>query len=156
VEALLDGALFEQGKVLSRATALVVCVLGGPDLTIPDVETVMAVIRKAAKPGCHLDMGTVVDDEWGGRLMVSVLASEQSSESASAGRARSSDASEVPAGGRDAAQGVGRKKRAKPDHPSLRFEDPGKGRFKDAEPTILDGEDMDIPTFIRRGIPIER
>jgi cell division protein FtsZ len=29
-----------------------------------------------------------------------------------------------------------------------------KGRFAKSEPTILDGEDLDVPTYIRRGVPL--
>jgi hypothetical protein len=29
-----------------------------------------------------------------------------------------------------------------------------RGRFKDVEPTILDGQNVDIPTFIRRNMAI--
>ena len=36
------------------------------------------------------------------------------------------------------------------------FDTFGRGRFKDVEPTMIDGEDLDIPTFVRRGIPIEK
>ena len=31
----------------------------------------------------------------------------------------------------------------------------GRGRFKNAEPTIWNGEDLDIPTFIRRSINLD-
>jgi hypothetical protein len=31
----------------------------------------------------------------------------------------------------------------------------GRGRFKNAEPTIWNGEDLDIPTFIRRNINLD-
>jgi len=39
---------------------------------------------------------------------------------------------------------------------SLKLEVEGKGRFKDVEPTVQDGQDLDIPTFIRRKIAIRR
>jgi cell division protein FtsZ len=29
-----------------------------------------------------------------------------------------------------------------------------KGRFDKSEPTIYKGEDLDIPTYIRRGVPL--
>ncbi|MCX7670192.1 MAG: hypothetical protein N2439_08985, partial [Anaerolineae bacterium] len=38
----------------------------------------------------------------------------------------------------------------------LAIEPPGKGRFKDTAPTILDGEDLDVPTFIRRGLKLSQ
>ena len=32
----------------------------------------------------------------------------------------------------------------------------GKGRFKNVEPTVVDGQDLDVPTFIRLGVKIDR
>jgi cell division protein FtsZ len=29
-----------------------------------------------------------------------------------------------------------------------------KGRFEKIEPTIYEGEDLDVPTYIRRGVPL--
>jgi hypothetical protein len=31
-----------------------------------------------------------------------------------------------------------------------------KGRFEKSEPTIYHGEDLDVPTYIRRGVPLNR
>ena len=31
----------------------------------------------------------------------------------------------------------------------------GRGRFNNAEPTIWNGEDLDIPTFLRRNISLD-
>ena len=31
----------------------------------------------------------------------------------------------------------------------------GRGRFNNAEPTIWNSEDLDIPTFLRRGISLD-
>jgi len=31
----------------------------------------------------------------------------------------------------------------------------GRGRFKNAEPTIWNGEDLDIPTFIRKNLNLD-
>jgi hypothetical protein len=32
----------------------------------------------------------------------------------------------------------------------------GRGRFKNMDPTVVDGEDLDIPTFVRLGVNIEK
>ena len=29
-----------------------------------------------------------------------------------------------------------------------------KGRFEKSEPTLHQGEDLDVPTYIRRGVPL--
>jgi hypothetical protein len=36
----------------------------------------------------------------------------------------------------------------------LTFDLADKGRFKNVEPTYYEGEDLDTPTFVRRGIKL--
>ncbi len=37
----------------------------------------------------------------------------------------------------------------------MRFEPVNRGRFEKTDPTIVDGEDLDVPTFMRQGVSIE-
>ncbi len=37
----------------------------------------------------------------------------------------------------------------------MRFEPVNRGRFEKTDPTIVDGEDLDVPTFMRQGVPLE-
>jgi cell division protein FtsZ len=53
-----------------------------------------------------------------------------------------------------AAGGKPRKNAAKLKQPDLPLEIVAKGRFDKSEPTIYKGEDLDIPTYIRRGVPL--
>ena len=115
----------------------------------------MAAISKTAKPNCHIDVGTVIDEEWGGRLMVALLAAESWGAPAAADRPGSRERGGTPADAATEAPGA-KKKAPRQLQTNLRFDTGSKGKFKDVEPTILDGEDLDIPTFIRRGIQIER
>jgi len=41
-----------------------------------------------------------------------------------------------------------------PQQEVLRFEPVTRGRFEKSEPTIIDGQDLDVPTFLRRNIRI--
>ena len=52
--------------------------------------------------------------------------------------------------------GVGRGKKAPPKmrQTQLPLEIISKGRFDKSEPTIHKGEDLDVPTYIRRGIAL--
>jgi cell division protein FtsZ len=34
----------------------------------------------------------------------------------------------------------------------MQFEPVTRGRFEKSEPTIVDGQDLDVPTFLRRNI----
>jgi cell division protein FtsZ len=47
-----------------------------------------------------------------------------------------------------------RKAGQKPRQGQLPLEIVSKGRFEKSEPTIRDGEDLDIPTYIRRGVAL--
>jgi cell division protein FtsZ len=37
----------------------------------------------------------------------------------------------------------------------LQFEPISRGRFEKSEPTIIDGQDLDIPTFLRKKLKIK-
>jgi cell division protein FtsZ len=37
----------------------------------------------------------------------------------------------------------------------MRFEPVNRGRFEKTDPTIVDGEDLDVPTFMRQGVSLE-
>jgi cell division protein FtsZ len=39
---------------------------------------------------------------------------------------------------------------------TLQFEPVSRGRFEKSEPTIIDGQDLDVPTFLRKGVPKNR
>jgi cell division protein FtsZ len=45
---------------------------------------------------------------------------------------------------------------AKPKQETLPLEGISRGRFDKGEATIYDGEDLDVPTFLRRGINLKR
>ena len=79
-------------------------------------------------------MGAVTDDEMDGDIVVTIVASERRQGTKGTGKSR----------GR---QGRSRKKDRKNEvtvtQTDLNLVTTGRGRFKDAEPTIFDGEDLD-------------
>jgi cell division protein FtsZ len=44
----------------------------------------------------------------------------------------------------------------KPKQETLPLEGVSRGRFDKSEPTLYNGEDLDVPTFLRRGVSIKR
>jgi cell division protein FtsZ len=48
------------------------------------------------------------------------------------------------------------KSSAKPKQETLPLEGVSRGRFDKSEPTLYNGEDLDVPTFIRRGVSVKR
>jgi len=93
-------------------------------------------------------MGTVVDDAWQNRLGVVALASEEDPVAA--------EAPVRPAQPKAPAKRSPAKGQPRLEQTKLGFDTGGRGRFYGVEPTILNGQDLDIPTFRRRGISIER
>ena len=48
------------------------------------------------------------------------------------------------------------KSSAKPKQETLPLEGVSRGRFDKSEPTLYNGEDLDVATFIRRGVSVKR
>jgi cell division protein FtsZ len=45
-----------------------------------------------------------------------------------------------------------KKDRPQPKQETLPLDNITRGRFDKSEPTLYDGQDLDVPTFLRRGI----
>ena len=128
-------------ELLAAATApvkAILCgILAGDDLRLSEVGQIADGVRGAFGDRLAFDLGTVNDEAtFSGRLSVVVMLFETNAKNA-ADAPRRSAASKRKA---KAALGVG---------PT------GRGRFNNSEPTIWNGEDLDIPTFVRRNITLE-
>ncbi len=163
VRALMENPLLDNGQLLHEAEAVLVNISGGPDLTLVEIESIMRPIRETVRKDAHLSMGTVVDEAWRDRVTVTVLAAETWRPDSS-GQMQLQLNPHLEERGVSAApemdSGPARKRRNAKESQggqgalSLDNVRGGRGRFKDVEPTIVEGENADIPTFIRRGIPI--
>jgi cell division protein FtsZ len=137
---MLSNPLLEKGKVVEGAGSLLLSIVGGPDLTLKEVGEITDTVTAKAGKDCHVFIGTVVDENWENKVTLTAVVSDEWRQEG---------------GGEEAAEGqAGAGRRSRPRQTKLKLESYGKGRFKDVEPTILDGEDLDIPTFVRRGIPL--
>ena len=114
-------------------------ILAGNDLLLCEVGKIADSIRSSFG-GLSFDLATVNDEEaFSGRLSVVVMLFE------SAGKTEEIQKSgSVMTGGR----------RRRPRGP-LGGVTTGRGRFNSAEPTIWNGEDLDVPTFIRKNLSLD-
>ncbi|MGQ9661763.1 MAG: hypothetical protein ACUVWX_05400 [Kiritimatiellia bacterium] len=150
VQTLVESPLLEKGRLVTDAQALLVCIRGGPDLTVKEVGNMMKEIKVKASRAKQISMGTILEEEYRNRIMLTVV----SAESWNIGEiALDKEVSSVESN----------RKAVQPRAPvsaqiqqTLCLETKLRGRFEPDEPTVINGEDLDIPTFIRRGIPIER
>jgi cell division protein FtsZ len=101
-------------------------------------------------------MGAAVDAALKDRLCVTLIAAKQSSLTVSepvrtttrGGFSTTTTSQREPVMPRGRAQ----RKHTKPVQTQLPLSIVSKGRFDKSEPTIHGGEDLDVPTFLRRGV----
>ena len=180
VEKLINHPLLDEGRVLAESDAVLVSMLGGRDLTMAEVGRVMEQINRHCERA-QIIMGAAVDDAMKTQLSVTVIAAKQAGpppmvEPPAAAAADSDETAAVRGSGRMAARcapsgpaltpeqreqvlarhgnGRGRKAAARMRQAQLPLAIISKGRFDKSEPTIHTGEDLDIPTYIRRGVAL--
>ena len=113
-------------------------ILAGNDLLLSEVGAVADGVRNSFG-GLAFNLATVNDEAtFAGRLSVVVMLFES---------AAKADDPEKPGGVMST--------RHRRNRSALATGPNGRGRFKNAEPTIWNGEDLDIPTFIRRNVTLD-
>ena len=139
VDALTRAPLLATGSGPVRA---ILCgVLAGDDLRLKEIGDISDGVRAAfGSRAASFELATVNDEEtFSGRLSVVLLLFEAN---------QSDENKETPGG-------VMSPKRRRRTGGGLGVGPQGRGRFNNAEPTIWNGEDLDIPTFLRRNISID-
>lgn len=143
---LMDSPLLERGRLLSEAQGLVVNITGGPDLTLADLEGIMGQLSSMARPNAHITMGAIIDPARRERITITLLAAETWNE----------DRFGPGPSGADAAARNGKSKSAQDTQAELKLETglKDRGAFNKTDATMVNGEDLDIPTYIRRGVKL--
>jgi cell division protein FtsZ len=142
-----------------------------------EVNRVMQQINRHCE-NAHIIMGAAVEEGFAGRLAVTVVASKrppagreeegsnapeierQLIDAESTPRPPSRFVAPAPSATSEAAEKLmqngarGRKKLSKMRQGQLPLEIISKGRFEKSEPTIYQGQDLDMPTYLRRGMPL--
>jgi cell division protein FtsZ len=167
VKAALDHPLLDGGELLAKSDAILVSVLGGPDLTLADVQHAVEPVSRAASRA-HVIMGAAMDEAHTGRLTLTILAAgnlvprrvaQAASPRQITGRnspLRLGSNLPAPTALPDPETKSNGKKPAAPKQESLPLDAMSKGRFEKGESTIYDGENLDVPTFLRRGVSLKR
>lgn len=177
VEKLLAHPLLDEGRALNESDAVLVSLMAGVDLTMAEVNRVMEQITRQCERA-QVIMGAAVDEAWQSRLSVTVIAAKHSqvptlpADTAGyrpgriAGRATPTPTpAPAPAPNplllqqreqliKQHAAAVHRKNGPKLKQELLPLVTSSKGRFDKSEPTIHKGEDLDVPTYFRRGMPL--
>ena len=148
---LLHDSVYPIGEDLSSSDVVLVNILGGSDLTLRDIEQVMTGIRSRSDEEPELFFGATLEESMHGRMVLTVL-SGSSQSSFHVGEAEFEKDSGCVAGDSEDKRSKSMPRQVRQADLNLDFNE--KGRFKDVEPTLYEGADLDIPTFIRRGIKL--
>jgi cell division protein FtsZ len=178
VEKLLKHPLLDGGQALSEAAAVLVSLVGGPDLTMAEVNRVMQQINRHCE-SAHIIMGAAVEESFAGKLALTVVASrrpcaeqedalsanapeleQQLVDTQPSNRSPSRFVAPAPVATAETTEKIlqngarGKRKVVRARQGQLPLEIVSKGRFEKSEPTIHHGQDLDVPTYIRRGVPL--
>lgn len=140
VAALTHAPLLRQGESLSAARALVLGILAGPDLRLAEIGTLMRALTATCHRDVHIELGVVLDPRFDGRIELVALAFESWVPAERRGEHSGTDSdrlNDLTARPRDPLEVV----------PS---------KFTGVEKTIYKGENLDIPTYQRRLIRLDR
>jgi cell division protein FtsZ len=176
--AVTGGPLLGNAAILAEAETILVSLRGGPEMTMTEVKRAVSQISQQCAQKPHVLVAASVDENFGGKLSVLLIASRGRStapEAALAGPLPSDREMAVTMlesmAGKDpamaavkagqpvehAADKAAPKRHGdsgRPRQGRLQLEVNVKGRFDKVEPTIYEGEDLDLPTFLRRNIKI--
>lgn len=196
VEKLLAHPLVEGERTLAQADAVLLSLVGGPDLTMAEVNRLMEQLNRHCDHA-HLVFGAAIDRAMTNRLAATLLVARDDSRCVegpqpATARTEADAVSQPPAPlsrelsipieeldsaarppcrivvpppalsrekteqlyRRQAAGSRQRKTTSRWRQGHLPLEVISKGRFDKSEPTVLHGEDLDVPTFVRRGVPL--
>ena len=157
VEKILAHPLLDEGRALAESDAVLVSLTAGKDLTMAEINRVMESVKRQCSHA-QIIMGAAVDAELKDKLCVTVIAAKQNAAPASPSARTETHTSGAASGGARevvvARISHKRKGNAKPVQTQLPLTIVSKGRFDKSEPTKHNGEDLDVPTFLRRGIPL--
>jgi cell division protein FtsZ len=163
-----------------KADRLLVNITGGTDLTLPKVNELMTAIAEQFGRDSHIIMGAVIDEDLAGRVEMCVIGtSDMGGRSMPPRRPMPAARSKVPvpASGTEvaapvpvsvgaaaadespkkatAAAAAAAAAAAKIAQEEFGFgEVESRGYFEKTERNLFDGQDLDVPTYLRRGIKI--
>ncbi len=156
VQSLGRCRLLRGGERLAKAGSVLLGILAGPDLRLAEVGAIMGAVKGLCRADCPIEMGTVLDAGYEGRVEVVALAFEGGAARASEGRGELPLIQEPPVAEAFPIQPGGRKGGRAKGGSKLAYGATGRGKFQNVEPTMIDGQDLDVPTYVRRGILLER
>lgn len=167
VEQALRSPMLDGGRMLSEPGTVLVHITGDAGLSLAEVQAVLRQLSRYVEDSSQILLGVATDPAGTGDLGVAVMAAsratgyaeyeEEDNEPEAAAEATTEAEGE---GGKPAKSSGkrgkgGKKTEAGQTQEELPLDQAMRGRFKDLDPTMVDGQDLDVPTFIRMRIRLK-
>jgi len=151
IEAVIEDILLEDGRAWKDGNRVLVSVITGPETSLQDFHGFLEKIRRRLPVDLPISAGAAVDPERGESIGVTLLVTRRGEETVLPKVEEKKAEQEVPM---EAAEGKGkRKKRFVAAQGELEF-DGTPSRFTRSSPSVRGAEDLDRPTFQRKGIKL--
>lgn len=159
-----------------KADRMLVNIIGGTDLTLPKVNELMTAITEQFGRESHIIMGAVIDEGMQNRVEVCVLGmSDMSGRALAPRRPAPTGRTRVPFARTESAPPVAVPAATPATAPAGRTVQPelipaaaastaqeefgfgeveSRGHFEKTDRNLFDGQDLDVPTYLRKGIKI--
>lgn len=157
-----------------KADRLLVNIVGGTELTLARVNEIMSAVTERYGRESHVIMGAVIDEDLQGQLEICVIGTSdiggrppvrRSTAQRERNRSPSSATTKpdpVSAGPVGEVRSSPPRRRAEPasggpdeqDEFTFQGSPDNRGRFERTDRNLFEGQDLDVPTYLRRGIKI--
>jgi len=171
VEEALRCPLLERGKLLGECENILVHIAADASLKLAEVQSALRLLSKHIEENAQILLGVATDPEADDAFGIVIMggkspsiasgseeddALEDDSEGESGQMEPASGTEAKPASPRGKAKSA-RRTAASGDQTQemLPLDEAMRGRFKDTGPTMVDGQDLDVPTFIRLRIRLK-
>jgi cell division protein FtsZ len=182
LERALKSPLLDRGRLISECHAVVANLVGPVSLSFSEVAAVMREVRRHTADDAKLFLGVTTVSDPAAPLIVTLfgnyskvpmaeaamtpaqtavltaipvapIATAPQGEPVTVAEAGAETPEAVEADSAHEADPAQKAAKAKAKQETLQFESTTRGRFDKSEPTIVEGEDLDVPTFLRERKP---
>jgi cell division protein FtsZ len=180
-DALAAHPFLDGGKVLEQAESVLVSVCSTESISVAELTRLSEQLQRQCEQA-EIKIGATIDDSLGDQISVTLVVARRESSSSETeefdlsrmtgdgdngvplsaltgtpGTRGNAQLDEEPANAAPSPVGKSWRRRGKRErtvHPQLPLDMIPKGRFDKSEPTLYKGEDLDVPTFVRRGLSL--
>jgi cell division protein FtsZ len=169
VEEALRSPLLESGKLLGEVENVLVHITGDSSVKLTEVHSALRQISGRVEDSAQVMLGVALDPEETDTFGVVIMACANSGgghdaaidigddeEKAEDGSAeQDNENAPKPSRSRSKTKASRKADAGRQKQEELPLDQAMRGRFKDLDPTMVDGQDLDVPTFIRMRIRLQ-